>query len=130
MGGQDPAHPARAFTAGAGRSGHAEEVAGTTVAGPSVAGGREGQYLPTRPRGGSRLRYEATTGLTPHEALEQAAASFGSGGVGLHAASVQPGLTVVPRRTPPHCSPGYGRRPQGVSHRHIEPGPHAARRAA
>jgi len=29
------------------------------------------------------MRYEVTTGLTPHEALEQATAYFGPGGVGL-----------------------------------------------
>ena len=33
------------------------------------------------------MRYEATTGLTPHEALEQVATYFGHGGVGLHAIS-------------------------------------------
>ena len=33
------------------------------------------------------LRYEVTAGLTPREALEQAAAYFGHGGVGLHAVS-------------------------------------------
>jgi hypothetical protein len=31
------------------------------------------------------MRYEVTTRLTPHEALEQATAFFGPGGVGLHA---------------------------------------------
>ena len=30
------------------------------------------------------MRYEVTTGLTPHEALEQATAYFGPGGMGLH----------------------------------------------
>ena len=29
--------------------------------------------------------YAVTTGLTPHEALQQATAYFGRGGVGLHA---------------------------------------------
>jgi hypothetical protein len=31
------------------------------------------------------MRYEVTTGLTPHEALEQATTYFGHSGVGLHA---------------------------------------------
>jgi hypothetical protein len=31
------------------------------------------------------MRYEVTTGLTPPEALEQATAYFGPGGMGLHA---------------------------------------------
>ena len=33
------------------------------------------------------MRYEVTTGLMPRGALEQAAAYFGHGGVGLHAVS-------------------------------------------
>ena len=36
------------------------------------------------------MRYEVTTGLTPHEALEQATAYFGPGGVGLHAIGERP----------------------------------------
>lgn len=31
------------------------------------------------------MRYEITTGLAPHEALEQATTYFGPGGMGLHA---------------------------------------------
>jgi hypothetical protein len=36
------------------------------------------------------MRYEVTTGLTPREALEQAATYFGHGDVGLHAVSQTP----------------------------------------
>src|SRR4030095_10700692 len=36
------------------------------------------------------MRYEATTGLTPREALEQAISYFGRGGVGLQAISQPP----------------------------------------
>jgi hypothetical protein len=36
------------------------------------------------------MRYEVTTGLTPHEALEQATAYFGRGGVGLQAMAQTP----------------------------------------
>src|SRR4030095_5421756 len=36
------------------------------------------------------MRYEATTGLTPREALEQAISYFGRGGVGLQAISQTP----------------------------------------
>ena len=36
------------------------------------------------------MRYEVTTGLTPREALDQAIAYFGRGGVGLQAISQTP----------------------------------------
>jgi hypothetical protein len=36
------------------------------------------------------MRYEVTTGLTPREALEQAIAYFGRGGMGLQAISQTP----------------------------------------
>jgi hypothetical protein len=36
------------------------------------------------------MRYEVTTGLTPHEALAQATAYFGRGGVGLQVISQTP----------------------------------------
>jgi hypothetical protein len=36
------------------------------------------------------MRYEVTTGLTPREALEQATAYFGRGGVGLQAIAQTP----------------------------------------
>src|SRR5688572_18115064 len=42
------------------------------------------------PRGGARMRYEVTTGLTPREALEQATAYFGRGELGLQAVSQTP----------------------------------------
>ena len=46
------------------------------------------------------MRYEVTTALTPREALEQAAAYFGPGGMGLHVVSQTPHSLVLGWRGP------------------------------